>query len=85
MRHNDDMTPYRIGLGRDLLKVRIAIRQRDAHGLKCALRWMRESCGRRSYWGLWQAEWTGCQRAVRGLTAKATYRRALRRRGVVRP
>lgn len=70
------MTAYRVGLGRDLLMARQAITDRDwrraRYQAKVAIRSMR----RRSWWGLWQAEWTGCEHAVRGLTRRHCERRA---------
>lgn len=71
-----DRTPYRIGFGRDFHRLRGAIRDRDWHHVRLCLRWMRSGLRRRSWWGLWQAEWPGCRRAVRGITANHAYRRA---------
>jgi hypothetical protein len=35
---------------------------------------------RRSWWGIWQMEWPGCQRAARGLTYAHCYRRGTKQR-----
>lgn len=77
MKHESDMAPYRVGLGRDLHALRYCRRWWQ---IRATLRRMLRSMTRRSWWGLWQVEWPGCQRAVRGLTADHAYRRAVRRR-----
>lgn len=73
MKFAGDMEPYRVGLGRDLWRLHHSDYRWQV--VKMAVRSMR----RRSWWGLWQVEWPGCSRAVRGFTANHAYRRAVRK------
>jgi hypothetical protein len=83
MKHSGRIDVYRVGLGRDLFHLRKAIRYGHPRGhlgrwgaSRARLRWMVTSLHRRSWWGLWQAEWPGCKRAVRGFTKRGTLRKA---------
>lgn len=79
MKLTDDMAPYRVGLGADLASLRFYyVTGRWPEFRYVLLKRIPRGLHRRSWWGLWQAEWEGCQRAVRGLTTTGTYRRAVR-------
>lgn len=79
MHHGTSEFPYRVGLGRALHKFDLDITE---HGRKTAVRFLvhqfRAHGLSRSFWGFWQAEWEGCDRAVRGLTQEHCWRRACR-------
>jgi hypothetical protein len=79
MRHSDDYTPYLIGAGWDLRDVRRYARERNWRLVRYRLGLMVSYSRRRSWWGIWQMEWPGCQTAVRGLTYKQCYRRGLKK------
>lgn len=69
---------YRIGLGDWLRRIRWvthAESKRTAFLYLVRIGW--RDARRRSWWGLWQGEWSGCERAVRGLTEAHCRRRTL--------
>lgn len=68
---------YRIGLGRDAHELRLALSYGQWSKATHRLGLMLKSATRRSWWGLWQAEWDNCQRAPRGLTRQRAFRKAL--------
>ncbi|GIH76160.1 hypothetical protein [Planobispora longispora] len=69
--------PYRIGLGHDLDRLWLRIKQRNWGYARYTLRLMYHSARDGSWWGLWQCEGTLGLRARRGLTAAAAERRML--------
>lgn len=72
--------PYLIGFGWDARRAWNYARSGDWFGVRLTLRYVvAHHARRRSWWGIWQAEWLGCERAVRGFTASGTRRKALRR------
>lgn len=74
--------PYRVGLGAAFHDYRINVpRYGRKHALRMLAHQFRAHGRRRSFWGFWQAEWPGCERAVRGFTAPHCHRRAARVRG----
>lgn len=77
MKHSHSYEPYLIGLGWDIRDLRRYVRERNWHALRYRLKWMTKYARRRSWWGIWQMEWPGCQRAVRGLTYEQAYRRGI--------
>jgi hypothetical protein len=78
MKHSGDLDVYRVGLGRDFDEARLRFHTREWWSFRYRLRMMAGSAWRRSWWGLWQAEWPGCQRAVRGFTRTGTLVKAMR-------
>jgi hypothetical protein len=77
VKHSHNYDPYLIGFGWDCQTVRRYWRKRDWFGVRYSLKRILKSARRRSWWGIWQMEWPGCQRAVRGLTYKQAYRRGI--------
>jgi hypothetical protein len=80
MRHSEDERPYRIGLGRDAYDLQRLALLHDWFGFRYRLKMAVRSARRRSWWGIWQAEWPGCQHAVRGITYQGTAIKAARAR-----
>lgn len=78
MKFSGDLDVYRVGFGRDFDEVRLRFHTRDWWLMRYRLRMMVQSARRRSWWGLWQAEWPGCRRAVRGFTRTGTLVKAAR-------
>ena len=74
-------TPYRIGLGSDLMRIRMYLSRRnpkcpDWRGVRYTLRSAVKSAHRRNYWGIWQSEADGLPLfARRGITPAIAERR----------
>jgi hypothetical protein len=68
---------YRVGLGDALRALRGQLRRGDWGRAWRNVVYMRRQVWRRSFWGFWQAEWPGCQQAVRGFTEASCRRRAV--------
>ena len=82
MKLSGDVKPYLVGLGRDVRTIRYYVLDRNWKGARYAAgRALGDAVSRRSWWGLWQAEWCDGENGVRGLTAAHTRRRAVRRAG----
>lgn len=71
--------PYLIGFGWDLRDVRRYASERNWRLVRYRLGLMVKYARRRSWWGIWQMEWPGCQRAARGLTYSHCYRRGIKK------
>jgi hypothetical protein len=90
MKHSSDYRPYRVGIARDWERLRGYLRDPQwsltarVRLVRTFLRELPRSMARRSWWGFWQAEWTGCRRAARGFTAAHARHRAIHRKGKAR-
>lgn len=73
-----ELDVYRVGLGDDILRMRMFWFHRDWSGIRYLLKQLPTRARRRSWWGLWQAEHPHFQRCPRGLTRMHACRRALR-------
>jgi hypothetical protein len=77
MRHSHNYDPYLVGFGWDMRVIRRYVRERNWFAVRYTLKRMVHSTRRRSWWGIWQMEWPGCRRAVRGFTRRHAHRRGI--------